>query len=229
MNYFSHAIRFLDNPWFSAGCAVPDWLSVADRKVRMRSARIKPLLEQFSGTDRQIAEGILQHLHDDDWFHATPGFALVTGQVTTLLRDAVQDPNHWCSFVAHILTELLLDSVLDAAAPQQLERYYAAIAQVDPEQVQSVVNRCGLTTTTQLAPFITLFCQHQFLFDYRDSERLLYRMNQVMNRVGHPQLPEVVIPVFDVCRTVIAARKVELLPPELFRNSRSGFPETSTN
>ena len=37
MNYFAHALPFLDDdPYFVAGTGVPDWLSVADRDVRVR-------------------------------------------------------------------------------------------------------------------------------------------------------------------------------------------------
>ena len=32
MNYFAHALPFLDRPYFVAGTAVPDWLTVADRR-----------------------------------------------------------------------------------------------------------------------------------------------------------------------------------------------------
>ncbi len=36
MNYFAHGYRFIDDPYFMAGTALPDWLSVADRRVRIR-------------------------------------------------------------------------------------------------------------------------------------------------------------------------------------------------
>ena len=39
MNYFAHGHRFVDDPYFLAGTAVPDWLSVVDRKVRVRAAQ----------------------------------------------------------------------------------------------------------------------------------------------------------------------------------------------
>ena len=32
MNYFAHALPFLDQPYFMAGTAVPDWLTVVDRQ-----------------------------------------------------------------------------------------------------------------------------------------------------------------------------------------------------
>jgi hypothetical protein len=37
MNYFAHARPFLDQPYFMAGTGVPDWLTVVDRRVRLRA------------------------------------------------------------------------------------------------------------------------------------------------------------------------------------------------
>ncbi len=62
MNYLAHALRYLDRPWFAAGTAVPDWLSVADRQVRVRSRILEPIVETLgSHEEREIAYGILQH------------------------------------------------------------------------------------------------------------------------------------------------------------------------
>jgi hypothetical protein len=36
VNYFAHGRRFIDDPYFLAGTAVPDWLNVVDRQVRVR-------------------------------------------------------------------------------------------------------------------------------------------------------------------------------------------------
>ena len=77
MNYLAHGIRFVDRPWFLVGTAVPDLLSVADRRVRMRERRVVPAVEAAvdSAEPRtQLAAGVLQHLADDDWFHRTPAF-----------------------------------------------------------------------------------------------------------------------------------------------------------
>src|SRR3984957_18435669 len=46
MNYFAHGIRFVDRPWFLAGTALPDWLSVIDRRVRLRP---KVMLQRANG------------------------------------------------------------------------------------------------------------------------------------------------------------------------------------
>ncbi len=37
MNYLSHGFRFVDDPYFVAGTALPDWMSVLDRRNRARS------------------------------------------------------------------------------------------------------------------------------------------------------------------------------------------------
>ena len=55
MNYFAHGLRFLNRPYFLAGTAVPDWLSVADRATRMHSKRVFRFLDEAEGIDREIA------------------------------------------------------------------------------------------------------------------------------------------------------------------------------
>ncbi len=79
MNYFAHASGFLDDPsaepYFIAGTAVPDWLMVADRGVRVRAKHVKPLVDDPDGPTAAIARGILQHLADDARFHETRAFA----------------------------------------------------------------------------------------------------------------------------------------------------------
>ena len=54
MNYFAHALPFLDQPYFVAGTAVPDWLSVVDRQVRVRRRHAEPLANAADATARSI-------------------------------------------------------------------------------------------------------------------------------------------------------------------------------
>ena len=59
MNYFAHALPFLDRPYFMAGTSVPDWLTVVDRKVRVRSRHIEPFLGDADGQLAEVAGGSL--------------------------------------------------------------------------------------------------------------------------------------------------------------------------
>ena len=59
MNYLAHAIDYLDRPLFMSGTGVPDMLSVVDRKVRVRSRNLKPLIETHQGDVAELASGML--------------------------------------------------------------------------------------------------------------------------------------------------------------------------
>ncbi len=217
MNYFAHGLRFLDRPWFLAGTAVPDWLCVVDRRVRVRPRLVAPLLEDDGEAGSEIAAGIaagiLQHFHDDQWFHSTRGFAQTTAELTAQFRAALGPADDWRpSFLGHVVTELLLDAVLIARQPGQLDVYYAALAEVDPDRVQRVVNRASRNSTERLAPLIPLFVRERFLYDYLDAGRLLHRLNAVLRRVKLAPLPETVVPVLDAGRALVADRVEDLLP-----------------
>ena len=218
MNYLAHGIRFLDRPYFMAGPAVPDWLSVVDRRVRMRTKRIEPLLPEWpeGSPEREVALGILQHLSDDDWFHSTFGFSDITGRMTVLFRDALPGDTFLNSFLGHIVTELLIDAELSERHPAHLEGYYQSLWAVDPQVVQRVVNASARDSTDLLAEFIPLFIAEGFLRDYRDSAKLLWRLNQVMKRVKLEQLPESTIDVLDAGRDLVATHLPSLLPPDHF-------------
>ena len=84
MNYFAHALPFLDQPYFVAGTAVPDWLSVVDRQVRVRRRHAEPLATAATPATPPIPPrppwpaALLQHFRDDARFHETRAFAETT-------------------------------------------------------------------------------------------------------------------------------------------------------
>ena len=53
MNYFAHGYRYIDRPWFLAGTALPDWLNVVDRRVRVRKDQASRFMID---SDFQMAE-----------------------------------------------------------------------------------------------------------------------------------------------------------------------------
>jgi hypothetical protein len=218
MNYFAHGRRFLGEPYFLAGTAVPDWLNAADRRVRVRSKHAQTLLRDNDPRIAALGQGIAQHHHDDEWFHRTAAFAELSWSFTATTRDALApDDGLRPSFLGHILVEMLLDAVLIAQAPQQLEAYYAAIASVDPDVIQAAVNRAAPRSTDRLAPLIPLFVSARFLADYATDEGLLHRLNGVMSRVRLPALPHSFIDLLPEARRRVAARQGDLLAGESLR------------
>ncbi len=58
-----------------AGTALPDWMSVVDRRNRARSQSAEKVLSDADPRVVSMALGVMRHHHDDRWFHQTQEFA----------------------------------------------------------------------------------------------------------------------------------------------------------
>lgn len=191
MNYLAHGYRFLDNPLFLSGTAVPDWLCVSDRRTRVRSRRVEAARGRLTADEAQVADGICQHLADDDVFHRLVEFAEIEADLSARFRRHMPDPfDHRPGFLGHVVAELMLDAWLAESQPGLLRAYYAALESADPELILSAVNRVAARPAERLPEFILQFRRLQFLYDYLDDERLLGRLNQVLRRVTLPPLDD---------------------------------------
>lgn len=212
MNYFAHGRRFLDRPYFLAGTAVPDWLNVVDRKCRCRSKKAQPLVDSANPLEAEVAAGIVQHHADDDWFHRTEEFNRLQWDFTKRIRDHLgKDSGLRPSFLGHILVELILDSVLMEDDPDELDAYYSAFNEIDPVAVQRTVERIAGRPADRLDWFIGKFVEVRFLEDYPDDEKLVYRLNQVMQRVKLPALPDSFETLLPELRREVRASSAALL------------------
>lgn len=215
MNYFTHGRRFVHDPFFLAGTAVPDWMSVVNRKSRARARLARPFVDDDDPLVASIARGILQHHDDDHWFHQTAAFAELSLQFTVRIRDRLAaDPGFRPSFLGHILVELLLDAVLIEEDIHQLDRYYSAIDSLDTQAVSRTVNRMLTQPTEMLGLFIPRFATERFLYDYLDDAKLLTRLNSVLRRVRLRPLPDSFVAFFPSARQDVARQRQELLQGE---------------
>lgn len=220
MNYFAHGRLFIDDPYFLAGTAVPDWLNVVDRKMRVRSKSAAPFADDDCPAVSALARGIVRHHHDDDWFHQTRAFAELSLQFTLEIRDLLADEAGFRpSFLGHILVELLLDAELTIDDQAALDEYYRALSQVDVHLVETAVNKMATRSSHGLSDFIPRFCHERFLCDYADDGKLLWRLNQVMRRVGLPQLPDAFLNLLPSARERVAERRGELLAEDEISDS----------
>jgi hypothetical protein len=214
MNYFAHAVAFLESedPCFVAGTAVPDWLTVADRQVRIRARHVRPAVDGPDPATAALAGGMLQHLLDDGRFHATRFFAETSLALSAASREVLRgDPGLRPAFLGHLLVEVLLDAALIAEEPGRLDRYHRLLDGVDAAWVQEAVNRLAPRPTVRLAMMICGFRRARILWDYLEDDKLLVRLNQVMRRVGLDPLPERFRDVLPGARDLVARRKGELL------------------
>lgn len=212
MNYLAHGWRFATEPYFLAGTAVPDWLNVIDRRMKVRSKTAALFVEHEDRATAAIARGIVQHHRDDAWFHETPAFVRLSGEFSKRLAAVLPgDEGFRPWFLGHILVELLLDAALIEEDPRRLDDYYAALAAVEPAAAQTAVNAIATKTTDRLTVLLPRFLAERFLYDYLDDGKLLTRLNAVMRRVGLPQLPLEVAGLLAVMRNDVRETMSQLL------------------
>ena len=213
MNYLAHGWRFAEQPYFLAGTAVPDWLNVIDRKMRARGKTAALFVDDADENLAALAQGIVQHHRDDEWFHQTTAFNELSLAFTLKVRDLLPaDDGFRPSFLGHILVELLLDATLTEEDPSRLDNYYGALSQADPTFLQGAINRLSTRQSDKVAYLVTRFLQERFLYDYAEDGKLLVRLNHVMRRVGLPQLPAELAELFPAMRATVRQRRHELLP-----------------
>jgi hypothetical protein len=223
MNYLAHGWRFANDPYFLAGTAAPDWLSVIDRKTRLRSRTAAGFVNDADPVLAAVARGVMQHLADDAWFHATPAFNELNLAFALEIRDSLPgDEGFRPSFLGHILVELLLDRALTEEQPQRLDDYYTALAALDPTATQAAIDRLATRPTERVAGLIPRFIAERFLYDYLDDGKLLTRLNHVMRRVGLTQLPESLAELFPPMRQRVRERMWELLTPPQLAGTKPG-------
>lgn len=219
MNYFAHGMRFVDRPYFLTGTALPDLLSVVDRRVRLRRKNVLPFTQDESLIQSEIASGIKQHLDDDHWFHSTQGFLEISTDLSLMFRKLFADDQYArVGFLGHIVTELLLDAVLMEQNPGLIDHYYEAFNQIDPIKIEVATNKMVTNKTNQLKHWLNHFYKEGFLKDYLIPQKMLVRLNQVMKRVKLQPLPGETISILKTGRGIVEKRLNDLLPPEHFES-----------
>ncbi|MGQ9562721.1 MAG: hypothetical protein ACUVTH_04240 [Thermogutta sp.] len=207
MNYFAHAFRFLDNPYFLAGTSLPDWLSVVNRRARLRKPQLIAHLDSPDERVRQLVGGMIQHLEDDMRFHNSTAFSEVLVQVVRTIYPVVNPQGAPLTFLSHLLVEILLDAVLLQQLPNAAAKYYASLDQVDSMWIEATASAILGQQVDHLGAFIQLFCKERILDDYNDDEMTFTRMNQVMARLKLPALPKSLQLILPRLREIVAARE----------------------
>ncbi len=212
LNYLAHAYQHLHTPYFAAGTALPDWMSVIDRKNRARRQYAEPVVTHPDPQISAFAQGCLQHHADDFWFHQSQCFVALSTQFAVELRGLLEEGlGHQAGFVGHISVELLLDAILVERHPSLLDDYYGMLASVEVDVLQTAANAICRQPVTRLVELVPRFIEARFLADYSDDVLLLRSLNGVMKRIGLPRLPESVAAWLAIARVRVRAQADQLL------------------
>ncbi|MEJ5341416.1 MAG: hypothetical protein WHT09_07585 [Thermogutta sp.] len=211
MNYFAHAFRFIGRPRFVTGTALPDWLSVVNRRLRFRPQRLDPAALHADQGISELMAGIKQHLEDDNRFHNCEAFSRCLVAVLQEVRPFLNGVGIPPVFLSHLLVEVLLDAQLVRTRQADVSRYYADLESVDPDWTEWATGEILGQSVSGLAHFIRLFCRERILFDYADNMSLLRRLNQVMRRLRLPNLSDSFQEAVEASRPIVTAHAEELL------------------
>lgn len=212
MNCFTHALPFMDDAHFMVGCCLPDWMSACDRKCRLREKKAAEFIDHENAVVAKLAQGVMQHHHDDDWFHRGAAFNELSMKYSLELCEVFDDDRTMrTGLIGHIIIEMFLDAWLNARNPGKLESYYQQVEAVDPEQVQSAINLFATRPTDKLIGEIERFSRARFLFEYESDEGVIFRINKVLSRVGLPTAPASIATWTPSARQRVYERAGELL------------------
>ncbi|MFI4876867.1 MAG: hypothetical protein ACIALR_16060, partial [Blastopirellula sp. JB062] len=84
----------------------------------------------------------------------------------------------------------------------------------DPAIVESAVNQIATRSSDRVAWFIERFLEVRFLEDYAEDEKLILRLNQVLQRVKLPALPSGFASLLPTMRSEVANHFAGLLSLE---------------
>lgn len=219
VNYFAHGAPFVDRPYFLAGTAVPDWLGVADRSIRVPPRRIHAWADADDPIVASIAQGILQHHDDDARFHVAQEFNRSCFEFSQRIQGLPGfQVDHVASLLAHVTIELLLDASLIESNPDRLNRYYQAMELVDGDQVAEAIGHMTGKRPASLSKMIAIFRRERFLEDYQSDDRLCFRLSQVFRRIGFSPIPDAFRAILPWMREVVEERREAMVDSRAYQD-----------
>ncbi len=191
MNFLAHfeiATRFLmpkePLPAYVLGTALPDLLPLAERRVRLRSAQVASA-EAGTAFEAALRAGVSVHLATDAAFHKTAAFASAQAEVSGLLAEArFEGMRVRRFFVAHVLTELVLDAALLRADPALADRFYDAFAVAGFDAAALWTEKATAKPLPHLPYVLKRFAETQYLRHYADDDGVATGLSNLCRRAG---------------------------------------------
>lgn len=179
MNYFSHfCVDYqLGNNEFNTGLILPDVT-----RDFVKSFDI-PIPE--NNIYQTYKSGCLAHYRADKLFHASDFFNGLLLHANKLMNGAsfTDDLNRkW--FLAHILTEVMLDRLLVKEYPDLLNAFYQSLSNINDTECKSFLS---LFTNAILDEFFNGFNHFrnvQYIYYYPDNIKFVYSLNRIMIKAG---------------------------------------------
>ncbi len=191
MNFLAHyeiAAKFLTphQPLsaYVLGTALPDLLPLAEGRVRLRPAQVASA-EMQTEFEAALRAGVSVHLATDAAFHKSAAFTLAQAEVSGLLADAGFDGMRVRRFfVAHVLTEMVLDAALVREDPALADRFYGAFAGADFVLSSRWAEEVTGRPLPHLPRVLMRFADSQYLRQYAEDDGVATGLSNTCRRTG---------------------------------------------
>ena len=140
MHFLSHYYvdRNKYNPLFVSGALLPD---IAPHFTRTYNSKIRNREWNLNEPEYSVHRGILRHYELDAAFHSSLVFKESCSYASICLGQAGLDREKYRFwFLAHIVTEVLLDRQLILADPDLVKEYYDVLNSVDTNKLSAYLN-----------------------------------------------------------------------------------------
>lgn len=187
MNYLSHF--FIDSKpgafYYNAALILPDitktWIKKFDPSM----------LPNPSAIQSELLKGALQHYHSDKLFHASAFFATYQELINVKLKNIpLSDDVNRKWFIAHVLTELLIDRQIVKSFKTYVDDFYDSLDHVDDRELGIFLGYFGMTDPGDFLKFLNHFRNARYIYYYADNNKFLYSLGRIMMRVGIKELGE---------------------------------------
>lgn len=180
MNFLSHYYfdRIKGNSYYNLGLLLPDLLrNFGSALHHLQDDKISFSEGNF------LASGFHQHIATDKIFHTTKGFVSLNKHLTERLRKSEADFNRdW--FLAHILTELLLDRAILFKNPAIARQLYAELEGVDYALLKKFFSEINYPAADSFLYGFDRFMKVRYLQSYTEPESIAYAMGRIAQKMN---------------------------------------------
>lgn len=186
MNLFSHYCfdREEGNAYLNFGLILPDLMGIFKRGWKIPPQKSPGELELAS---LEIYKGVMKHHRMDRFFHNSRFFDHHAQNIKELLKSrGLENPGYRMFFISHIFLEILLDRVLIQKNKKLLETFYEELFTLKNDRIEFFFKQLKVPAHSNFFSFLGRFQKDKFLYNYLDSQGIIYALNRIFTRVDQP-------------------------------------------
>ena len=181
MNYLAHF--FVDeksnNPFYNTGLILPDLCRGYIKSFKL----IQPDVSNL--TLYSLHQGCMAHYYADKKFHASTFFENTLQLVLNLINKApfsTQLKRKW--FLAHVMTELLLDRILIKSNPTLVDRFYSNLQNCSLKDLRVFLMLYDIKELDNFIRHFNHFVGVAYIQFYPNNIKFVFSLNRIMMKAG---------------------------------------------